>query len=150
MIESLPLRDTKKYVCGLDNLSTWSRVLKGARDMNVAIVGTARAKRGWPPKEIKCIKDDCFNTLYWQNDKDNYTIMRWVDNNIVMMVSSFHTPYDVKKSIQRKPRATTTNRNHLQHVWGDSSSVEILIPGCIEDYNHWMNGVGKCDQFVAY
>ena len=67
--------------------------------MNVAIVGTARAKRGWPPKEIKRIKDDCFNTLYWQNDKDNYTIMRWVDNNIVMMVSSFHTPYNVVKSI---------------------------------------------------
>ena len=81
------------------HLFTWSRVLKGARDMNVAIVGTARAKRGWPPKEIKHIKDDRFNTLYWQNDKDNYTIMRWVDNNIVMMVLSFHTPYDVVKSI---------------------------------------------------
>ena len=76
LIESLPLRDTKKYVCGLDNLFTWSRVLKGAHDMNVAIVGTARAKRGWPPKEIKHIKDDRFNTLYWQNDKDNYSIMR--------------------------------------------------------------------------
>ena len=50
LIESLPLRDTKKYVCGLDNLFTWSRVLKGACDMNVAIVGTARAKTGWPPK----------------------------------------------------------------------------------------------------
>ena len=64
--------------------------------MNVAIVGTARAKRGWPPKEIKCIVDDHFNTLYWQNDKDNYTIMRWVDINI----SSFHSPYNVIKSIQ--------------------------------------------------
>ena len=125
-------------------------ILKGACDMNVAIVGTARAKRGCPPKEIKRIKDDCFNTLYWQNDKDNYTIMRWVDNNIVTMVSSFHTPYNVVKSIRRKPRATTTNRNHLQNVWGDSSSVEIHIPGCIDDYNHWMNGVDKCDQFVAY
>ena len=68
--------------------------------MNVAIVGMARAKRGWPPKEIKSIKDDCFNTLYWQNDKDNYTIMRWVNNNIVTMVSSFHTPYNVIKSIR--------------------------------------------------
>ena len=56
-------------------------------------------KEDGPPKEIKRIKDDRFNTLYWQNDKDNYTIMRWVDNNIVTMVSSFHTPYDVKKSI---------------------------------------------------
>ena len=64
--------------------------------MNVAIVGTARAKRGWPRKEIKCIVDDHFNTLYWQNDKDNNTIMRWVDNNI----SSFHSPYNVIKSIQ--------------------------------------------------
>ena len=28
--------------------------------------------------------------------------------------------------------------------------MEIRIPGCIDDYNHWMNGVDKCDQFVAY
>ena len=28
--------------------------------------------------------------------------------------------------------------------------MEIHIPGCIDDYNHWMNGVNKCDQFVAY
>ena len=28
--------------------------------------------------------------------------------------------------------------------------MEIRIPGCIDDYNHWMNGVNKCDQFVAY
>ena len=28
--------------------------------------------------------------------------------------------------------------------------MEIHIPGCIDDYNHWMNGIDKCDQFVAY
>ena len=56
LIESLPLWDTKEYVCGLDNLFTWSQVLKGAHDMNVAIVGTARAKRGWPPKRSSTLK----------------------------------------------------------------------------------------------
>ena len=28
--------------------------------------------------------------------------------------------------------------------------MEIHIPGCIDDYNHWMNGADKCDQLVAY
>ena len=55
LIESLPLRDTK--IC-MDStiIFTWSRVLKGAHDMNVAIVGTARAKRGWPPKRSSALK----------------------------------------------------------------------------------------------
>ena len=28
--------------------------------------------------------------------------------------------------------------------------MEIHIPGCSDDYYHWMNGVDKCDLFVAY
>ena len=47
--------------------------------MNVAICGTARARRGWPPKEYKNIFNEHFNSLYWINNKDNFQIQRWVD-----------------------------------------------------------------------
>ena len=35
-------------------------------------------------------------------------------------------------------------------MWGKSAVKEIEIPGIIDDYNHWMLGVDKADQFVAY
>ena len=37
------------------------------------------------------MKDDWFNSLYLLNDKLNYLIARWIDNNVVTMVSTVHT-----------------------------------------------------------
>ena len=64
----------KKFKGPLDNLFTVSKVLSGARAMNAAICGTARARQGWPPKEYKNIFDEHFNSLYWINNKDNFQI----------------------------------------------------------------------------
>ena len=58
--------------------------------MNVAICGTARARQGWPPKEYKNIFNECFNSLCWINDKDNFQIQQWVDNNVVTVVTTMH------------------------------------------------------------
>ena len=92
-------------------------MIVGAQELGVAVVGTARARRGWPAKEIKDIKDDRFNTLYWLNDKKDYQIQRWVDNNIVTMVTSFHTAEKTITRIRKKPRVTSTNKKHLNKVW---------------------------------
>lgn len=52
----LPAYDIKKYVLGLDNYFT-----DGGST-------TAWARRGLPPKEIKCNHDKWFNTAYQIND----------------------------------------------------------------------------------
>jgi len=43
-----------------------------------------------------------------------------------------------------------TNRKHLEEVWGEKAVVDVHIPQIIDDYNHWMLGVDKADQFIAY
>lgn len=51
---------------------------------------------------------------------------------------------------QKKPRKTATNRRHLETVWGPNFIRTISIPRIIDDYNHWMLGVDKADQLIAY
>ena len=51
---------------------------------------------------------------------------------------------------RRRPRLNKTNKNHVREVWGDDSVKEVAIPSLIDDYNHWMLGVDKSDQLVAY
>ena len=107
-------------------------------------------QQGWPPKACKDIKDDRFNTTYVMNDANNYRIICWVDNDVVNMASNVHKGDEVVKSVRRKLRPTSTNRNHLNTVWGTESVKEIKTPKVIDNYNHWMNGVDKADQLTAY
>ena len=46
LVESLPLRESKKYVVAVDNYFTYPKILKAMMQLCVACVGTARAKRG--------------------------------------------------------------------------------------------------------
>lgn len=150
LAKELPRRDELSYVIGMDNYFTLGKAIKGCRDANVAVVGTARARRGWPPKEFKNINDERFNTLYTLNDKDNFKIFRWVDNNVVTMVSTLHDGTETVARQRKRPRITVTNRPFVRTVWGDNHVREISIPGVIDDYNHWMLGVDKSDQLIAY
>ena len=74
LLGKLLQKESRQYVAAMDNLFTLSKVLSGARAINVAICGTARARQGWPPKEYKNIFDEHFNSLYWINNKDNFQI----------------------------------------------------------------------------
>ena len=71
--------------------------------MNVAICRTAAVRRGWPPKEYKNIFDEHSNSFYCINNKDNFQIQRWVDNNVVTMVTTMHTPDKTVSHIGKKP-----------------------------------------------
>ena len=56
--------------------------------LGVDIVGTARAIRGEPPKDIKNISDSQFNTLNWINDERKFHIKRSIDNSFVTMITT--------------------------------------------------------------
>jgi hypothetical protein len=58
----------------MDNYFTYPKILKKMRELGVACVGTARAKRGWPPAEMREITDNRFNTLYSMNDEHGFCI----------------------------------------------------------------------------
>jgi hypothetical protein len=84
------------------------------------------------------------------NDAKDFKIARWIDNNVVTMVSTVHTGEESIERVRRKPRPTSVNWRHLELVWGANPVREIRIPCMIDDYNHWMGGVDKADQLIAY
>ena len=113
-------------------------------------MGTSRAKKGWPPKELVVSEDHTFNDLFWCVDDHGTVTMKWIDNNIVFMVSTIHNVTDKFKRGRRRPRQTATNKNHVKEVWGQNAKVDIEIPRVIDDYNHWMGGVDLADQRISY
>jgi hypothetical protein len=149
LIVVLPLRGTKKYVVGMDNFFTFSRTIVAARERHVAIVGTAKAKTGWPPRELYPITDSRCNTLHWINDKDHYQIQRWVDNNVVTMVTTMYEASESISQMRKKHRSNAINKRHLDLVWGAGHKVPINIPTTIDDYNHWMLGVDRADRLIS-
>jgi hypothetical protein len=150
LVKSLPGRGDLKYVVGMDNYFTYPKILEGMRALGVGCTGTARFKTGWPPKEYRSIDDKRFNTVYLMNDAKNFLICRWIDNNVVTMVSTVHTGFESVERQRRRPRATANNRGHIDLVWGTSGKTAVHIPGIIDDYNHWMLGVDKADQLISY
>lgn len=66
------------------------------------------------------------------------------------MVSTVHNVTDFIERNRRRPRLTSTNKNHVKTVWGSDPVSKIKIPRMIDDYNHWMGGVDLADQRVAY
>jgi len=149
LVETIPRRDTLQYRIAMDNFFTTERVIKMTREKGVGVVGTARNRRGWPPAEYKSIDDARFNSWYVYH-QDEYAICRWVDNNIVNMVTTMHTGDETTTQARRRPKANNTNRRNIQDVWGTSHVANIDIPSVINNYNHWMGGVDLADQLIAY
>jgi Transposase IS4 len=146
---SLPRRNQLKYVVAMNSFFTRPRAIASLREMGVAVVGTARAKRGWPPPEIKAIDDARFNTLYLLHDTMNFLIARWVGNRAKTMVSTIHTGTEIQIRQRLRPRATTSaNRNQIRSVWGNQSVRDIAIPGVVDDYNQWMLGAVRTDELI--
>ena len=68
----------------------------------------------------------------------NYQIFRWIDNNIMKMVSNVHTSTSSDVNIfknRRKPRINEFNRKHFILIWGDQRRKQLIIPQVvINDY----------------
>jgi len=75
---------------------------------------------------------------------------RWVDNNVVTMVSTVHTGSETVVAHKRRPRKNKFNAQNLRRVWGDQFIAPIQVPRVINDYNYWMKGVDLADQLIAY
>ena len=133
LVNALPQRHTLQYVVGMDNYFTLSCVIKAMIDARVACVGTARACRGWPPKDYRAIDDDWFNTMYSLTDDLGFKIIRWVNKNIVTMVSTVHTGDEKIRRERWRPRPTFTNRDAIRTLWRDVSVKSVDIPCVIND-----------------
>ena len=87
--------------------------------------------------------------MYFCVDSFNNLVVKWVDNSIVLMITTSHRPHDFIQRVRRRPRSTATNKRHVKDVWGDHSIKNIEIPRLIDDYNKHMGVVDLADQRIS-
>eukprot|EP00957_Ditylum_brightwellii_P115383 8799764-Ditylum_brightwellii.AAC.1 len=66
--------------------------MKHLRDKGIGAVGTARARRGWPPSALQKVEQKgCdFNEFRHLIDDDGTLIAKWMDNGLMLLVSTLH------------------------------------------------------------
>lgn len=139
-----------KFVVAMDNYFTYPRVMAKLRELGIGVVGTARNRSGWPPKELVLPENSTFNSLVWSVDDFGTMVVKWIDNNQVFLVSTVHTANQSIERPRKRPRQTNTNRHHLSAVWNNGPVRNINIPRLVDDYNHWMCGTDLGDQLISY
>ena len=134
MLKSLPDCDKQSYVLAMDNYLTVAGVIGDLHREKIGVVGTARARKGWPPREFKEVNVMRFNTIHYLDDNNgDFRVFWWIHNNVVTMVSSIH---DVKEYIlqqRNKPHENAINKDNIKAVFGDNYTAKIYIPGVIND-----------------
>ena len=79
LINVLPQRDKHKYLLSADNYFTYDKAIDYCVANGVHVVGTAKAKRGWPPAALSSINENRFNFLhYLKSNSGKFLIYRWV------------------------------------------------------------------------
>jgi hypothetical protein len=108
-----------------------------------------RRQHNWLPRAYKSIDDKRYNTLYLLPDPKNFMIMRWVDNDVVDMVSTVHDGFETVTRARKKPRENQLNMAAVRSVWGSHWEAVIDIPQCIDEGNNSMGGVDKAYQLMS-
>ena len=78
------------------------RVLIGLRGLSNTVVVTAREIIGWSPKQINNMYGILFNTIQWINDEIKFHIQKWIDNNVVTIITTLHTSEYTIRKIRKK------------------------------------------------
>jgi hypothetical protein len=149
LVKTPPRRNHLQYLLAMDNFFTQPSVVEMTRREGVGLVGTARRQRNWPPRTYKAIDDKWYNTLHPSSRPKNFLIMRWVDNDVVDMVSTVHDGFETVTRARKRPRENQLNRAAVRTVWGSHWEAVVDIPQCINDYNTTMGGVDKAYQLMS-
>ena len=97
----------------MDNYFTLPGIIKKLRDKGVGIVGTARFRQNLPSKELKALTVERmnFNEFHYCYKRYRTLIARWMDNNLVFCVSTYHTIGKVIKRMRRRSIAYWMDNN---------------------------------------
>ena len=83
-------------------------------------------------------------------DSYDTLVSRWIDNRVMLLVSTAHYPREFFERFRRRPLLTGINYSHIAQVWGQSPHRLIQIPSIVFDYNANMGGVVLSQQQSIY
>eukprot|EP00957_Ditylum_brightwellii_P068461 5197816-Ditylum_brightwellii.AAC.1 len=137
-----------KFCMAMDNYFTLPQVVKRLRDRGIGVVGTAMMGKGWPAQALrKTKKNECnFSNFRYLVDDNGTLVASWIDNGLVLVVSTIHHIGVSVKVNRRRSRLIVKNKGHVLQVWGSNHRADIYIPLFIHHYNQWMGGVDLIDQ----
>ena len=71
------------------------------QEFMIGFVGTARFLPWWPGQNFKEIDDTQinFNEIFWSVDSFGTLVIKWMDNGIVFLATTFHNMIDIKNAL---------------------------------------------------
>eukprot|EP00957_Ditylum_brightwellii_P136580 10415304-Ditylum_brightwellii.AAC.1 len=71
-------------------------------------------RKGWPPAALRTtnVNEFNFNDFRYLVDDQGTLVAQWMDNGIVLLVSTLHTPGKYILAKRRRPRVTMRNSRH--------------------------------------
>jgi hypothetical protein len=139
----------------MDNYFSTVSLFKALRDIRCGACGTTRKQGGIPSELVELkehIKSIPWGELY-TSEARGVLCLAWQDNNIVLVLSTIHSPYLYTLVERKKPSATSTNAAIARTPFGsgaESAGIwkkHLDIPVAINDYNHYMGGVDIANQY---
>eukprot|EP00957_Ditylum_brightwellii_P048141 3653957-Ditylum_brightwellii.AAC.1 len=81
-----------QFCLAMDNYFTVPSVMNHLRDKGIGVAVTARARRGCPPPALQKVEQkECdFNAFRYLIDNDGTLFTKWMDNGLVLLVSTLH------------------------------------------------------------
>lgn len=139
--------DTSSYhfIIYMDNGFSTIPLFQKLREHKIGACGTTRVNRiGYPAT----LEEKVF--MKWNTidgcPVDGVLCFRWMDNNIVRMLTTVHPWNKVTHSLRRRPRNTSTNATMARKAFGSCDRASFFISTAIDDYNHHMGEVDIADQ----
>ena len=134
------------YLLYCDNFYSSLQLFKDLKQMGIQATGTViKNRRGIPPS-VKKLRDALSRSdvprgtgYYIREPGSEIIYVCWKDNKCVTMLSSGHSG---SADGRTKRRVKDTN--------GHSVVVDVPQPSAIKEYNRFMGGVDKSDQYISY
>lgn len=91
-----------------------------------------------------------FDEFYWYIDNHGTLIIKWVDNNFVLLVSTINYLNENVLVSRKKSPAINMNRSHIKNIWASSAVVKVKGSRITNKYNNWLSVGNLADQQIYY
>jgi len=148
------------WIFYLDNFYSIVPLLGRLRhDVHMGACGTAHPSSAEFPPEVKIPKQDVgtyeYHALKVLAVKDILFgqlvgAHLWFGNAPVTILSTVQDFESQQERLRKWPGKRTTNAKKAREAFGNLQEKEMMIPLCIDDYNHNMSCVDIADQMRSY